>query len=319
MGKPVLKNILFVRSDRFGEFLLSLFAVKLVKENFPESKVFLMGLKENLELIRGIDCVDEFVEFKEFSFSGFNGAFRLSRVLKQNKIDCCVLMNPRKEFHLGAFLAATPLRLGYDRKWGFCLNRKIPDLKHECKKHEREYNIDLVSSVCDKVYVPELSLPVDESLPEEISGRLEAGQDFVFLHPFSSDPRKEYPRIRCTALIKHLHGELKKAVVLIGSQEHSQEAQKISAFLKNEVINLCGMTSLRNLATLLKNRCGVLITTDSGPLHLAQILNKSVVALFGPTDSVRWGPYNENAIVLKKKFIESITVEEIHLKLKRGI
>ena len=57
MERFKLKRILIIRSDRFGEFLLSLAAVKLIKDNFSQSSVSLLAQRSNIELIRGINFI----------------------------------------------------------------------------------------------------------------------------------------------------------------------------------------------------------------------------------------------------------------------
>jgi 3-deoxy-D-manno-octulosonic-acid transferase/heptosyltransferase-1 len=65
-------------------------------------------------------------------------------------------------------------------------------------------------------------------------------------------------------------------------------------------VNLEGQTTLRDLAYLYK-LSRLLITTDSGPMHIAAAMNTPTVALFGPTDPSRTGPYGKGHIVVRKK------------------
>lgn len=183
-----MKKILFIRSDRFGEFLLSLPAIKLVKINYPQSKVYLLARKDNLKLIEGINFIDCFLEYKKDTFLGYKGAFRLAKILKRERIDCCIILNSKKEFHLASFLGGIPLRVGYDRKWKFCLNKKIKDNKFLADKHEVEYNIDLVSLICKKSFIPDISFPVDErNSIDFLKNNLDLSCKYLVIHPFSSN------------------------------------------------------------------------------------------------------------------------------------
>jgi heptosyltransferase-1 len=65
-------------------------------------------------------------------------------------------------------------------------------------------------------------------------------------------------------------------------------------------INLEGQTSLRDLAYLY-TLSALLVTTDSGPMHIAAAVKTPTVALFGPTDPTRTGPYGKNHIVIRKE------------------
>jgi ADP-heptose:LPS heptosyltransferase len=69
--------------------------------------------------------------------------------------------------------------------------------------------------------------------------------------------------------------------------------------MRQKALNLGGATDLRQLAALLR-RASLLVTNDSGPMHLAAAVGTPVVALFGPTDPRCVGPYGEGHIVLRK-------------------
>jgi heptosyltransferase-2 len=86
------------------------------------------------------------------------------------------------------------------------------------------------------------------------------------------------------------------AVVLIGSQRERVVCEDVAA-LAPGVIDLAGMTSLSELAALIR-RAAICITNDSGPMHLAVALDRPVISIFGPTDPVWIGPYRRADAVL---------------------
>jgi len=75
--------------------------------------------------------------------------------------------------------------------------------------------------------------------------------------------------------------------------------KEISSGLPSKVIDLAGVTNLRELACIIKD-CNVLVTNDSGPMHIADALGTPLVALFGSTDSEITGPYEQRGNVIKK-------------------
>lgn len=74
--------------------------------------------------------------------------------------------------------------------------------------------------------------------------------------------------------------------------------KEICQGLSPRVINMAGLTSLRELAALI-SICDVLLTNDSGPMHLAGAFSTPVVALFGSTSSIMTGPWNQAKIIQK--------------------
>jgi 3-deoxy-D-manno-octulosonic-acid transferase/heptosyltransferase-1 len=85
-------------------------------------------------------------------------------------------------------------------------------------------------------------------------------------------------------------------VVFTGSKKSTLEG--ITSKMKTEGINLGGRTSLSELAYLYK-KARFVITTDSGPMHLAAAVGTPVIALFGPTDPARTGPYGKGHTIIR--------------------
>ncbi len=303
------RRILCIRSDRLGEFLLTLYAIKIIKINYPESKLYLLAKEENIELIKGTEFIDEFLFYQKEEFRGLRGAFKLAGIIKEYSIDTVVVFNPQREFHLASFLGRASLRVGYDRKWGFCLNKKITDRKHLSKKHEAEYNIDLVRLICKDTKAPSLEFPFDkrESL-HFLDNKLFFREKYVVIHPFSSHQAKRIEKEFWHKLIEKINEKIKNKIVIIGTEEDKEESVDFIGGLK--VINLVGRLTLRNLAVFFKYYCGVFIGLDSGPMHLASIFKRPVVGLFKVTSPYRWGPYKTISLVIEgekvKDFLDKI-------------
>jgi len=96
-------------------------------------------------------------------------------------------------------------------------------------------------------------------------------------------------------IARHLMGN-SLIVVLIGSNSERAVCQQVANAAPGAV-NLAGMTALSELAALIR-RAAICITNDSGPMHLAVALNRPVVSIFGPTDSLWIGPYRRRDSVL---------------------
>lgn len=293
------KDIFFIRSDRLGEFLLSLPAIKLVKENHPDSNIYLLARKENIDLIRNVDFVDYFIEYKEDYFRGLRGAFHLAKIFRRENIGCVIVLNPKKEFHFASLLARIRCRVGYDRKWGFCLNRTIEDKKFLADKHEVEYNLDLVSLICRNVFVPRIDIPTPQIKELTfLKNHLNMDKKCIALHPFSSHSLKKIPSGFWLELTQRIKSVLTQTqLVIIGAEEDRQEGLALQKLL--EIRNITGRLSLSNLATFLRSCTSLLIGLDSGPMHLASMLKVPVVGLFSASNMRRWGPYDTDSLVIQ--------------------
>lgn len=301
-----MEKILCIRSDRFGEFLLTLPAIKLIKINYPQSQIFLLAQKENIELIKEVDFIDDYLIYEEKKYKGFFGALKLAKVFRRYNFKKAIIFNPKKEFHLSTFLANIPLRVGYDRKWGWCLNKKIADKKFLCLKHEVEYNVELAGLICKDKFIPEITLPVELPSSLDFIG-LDKSKKFILLCPFSSNPSKMIENIFWEKLIEKIKN-FNTHIAVIGAKEEEKEGLNIAT--KLNIYNFAGKLSLKNLATLLKYYCSVLIGVDSGPIHLCSMLKIPTVALFKTSNSFRWGPYKNKSLVVEGKnlgdFLEKI-------------
>ncbi len=121
----------------------------------------------------------------------------------------------------------------------------------------------------------------------------------IFLQPGARWENKRWPAVHFAALVRALEKEFPSArFVVVGGGDDVPLGDKISAAAPDKVLNLCGRTSLPEMVELL--RLGdLLVTNDTGPMHVAAALGKPVVALFGPTEARRTGPYGQLDNVLR--------------------
>lgn len=86
--------------------------------------------------------------------------------------------------------------------------------------------------------------------------------------------------------------------VLIGGKKEISIADDVVAFSKGKAVSVAGKTSLQALIAIIRGAC-LVISNDSGPMHIAAAFGIPVVAIFGPTSPVRTGPYGEGHIIIK--------------------
>ncbi len=291
IDKDKIKNILAVRNDRFGEFLLNIPAVRALKETYPQAKLTLAVSPTVSELAGVLDCVDKVLVWDQ-----------IKNDLRKYKFDLCVVLNPTKEAHLKSFLARIPVRVGYNRKWGFLLTHKLRDTKYQGNRHEVDCNLELVSLIGAKSKDKSLTIKIDEKLfPEFINKKI------IAIHPFTSDPVKQWPIARFEELALRIRQDLNLMVIIIGLSMDNQN-------FRGDLVNMVNKTTLVELAALLK-RCSLLISGDSGPVHLAAAVGTQVVALFrndlmGKT-ARRWGPWGNGHVVIEKSSLNDISVDEV--------
>ncbi len=143
-------------------------------------------------------------------------------------------------------------------------------------------------------------------------------QDYIVLNIGATKPANRWTEKGFAALIHKLKNKFHIDSVLTGGREDTGMSDSIVASSKSVVINLVGKTSLIELKEVLAGSKAV-VSCDTGPMHLAVALGKDVVALFGPADPRRTGPFYGQVIQKglpcvpcnKKKCNDPICMKEI--------
>lgn len=321
------RSILVVRTDRLGETLLTLPAIHALRHAFPHARLTLMLHPALQELFAGHPDVDEVVPEPAGAGPWWRHAWRVSRLWRSWHPEIIILANPKKAYHLGAWLAGIPRRVGYDRKWGWLLTHRLQDRKPLGERHEVEYNLELIRTLgIAACPAPPPWLPVSPQEASHLLQRLEqlgvpVSNRLIAVHPWTSNPRKQWPVDRFRALVQRLAQEAGLAVVVIGGRGEQAQAAEVLAGGREtpRVLNLVGRCSLRELAALLQ-RARVVVSNDSGPIHVAAAVGTPVVALFGTGEAGshprRWGPWGEGHTVIHKP-LEAITVDEVVVAVAR--
>lgn len=298
--KEMIKNILVLRTDRFGEFLLNIPVLRALKELYPQALLTLAVNREVAELANCIEYADRVVVWDEI--------FR--KQLRKQRFDISVVLNPTKEAHWAIFISGIPTRVGYDRKWGILLTHRMPDKKDLGLKHEVESNLELAGLIGAKTTDKSIYL---RKLPE-CNNSVYAGS--IAIHPYTSDKLKQWEFANFQLLAKKILDELGLRIVIVGRDESKDNSLGKGSQLVTDLVN---KTSLVELAQVLK-QCKILVTCDSGPMHLAASVGTPVIALFrndlaGKT-SKRWGPWGNGHIVISKSSLNDISVDEVFNRIK---
>ncbi len=323
------QRVAFIRTDRLGETLLNLPAIATLKQALPHASLTFVVQAELAPLFQDAPGIDRVIAYEPTAGqSWWHRARALAKMLKSMQLDLVVVSNPKKELHLAVWLAGIRWRVGYARKLGrWLLTHRLPDRKALGERHEVEYNLDLVRSLGLPASAVPYLLPRFIREQGEVSQLLErhgikASQPFIAIHPWSSNPVKQWPVDRFQSLIRQSIERLAIRVVVIGGTEESARAREaLPAGIS--VVNLTGQLSVRQLAALLQ-MARLLVSNDSGPVHLAAAVNTKTLVLFGTatqqaTGPRRWGPWGAGHAVIVRPSMEAISVDEVVETLARQL
>lgn len=319
------KNILLIRTDRIGELVLTLPAFRAARKVFPEAKISAMVDVSCAEVIEGSFFVDSVIKIEtERVRKSLAEKFRLFWFITNSKFDLVIIFNPSRIFNIITFFAGIPARVGYNRKAGILLTHKIEDRKHLCNRHEVMNNLGLLRAIGVEADDTNLYFPIAANAENRIEGLLKekgisVGCRLIAIHPAASNPAKMWPSENfarlCDMLVSGFDAEGGIKIILVGGKDKKAVADEIKAGMRADALDLTGCLSIKELGSFLK-RCFLLISNDSGPVHISAAVGTPAVVFFGEARSggasKRWGPYGEGHLVLGKADVSEITVEEAY-------
>ncbi len=143
-------------------------------------------------------------------------------------------------------------------------------------------------------------LPARPAVAEAVARRWRPeGHRWIALHPGARWPTKQWPAERYAETVRRLSAELPGfRFVILGGATPPGLGRQVAASADGRCLDLTGQTSLPEMIEWLR-RSELLVSNDSGPMHVAAALGRPVVALFGPTDPRRTGPYGQVGDVLR--------------------
>ncbi len=303
------RRILISRTDRIGDVLLSTPVIKALREKFPQAYIAMLVAPYARDIVEGNPYLDEVIIYdKDGKHKSWWRSIKFAGRLKKKKFDLAVILHPSNRLHLIAFLAGIPLRLGYNRKLGFLVNLRKAHKKQEGRKHEAEYNLDLLSELGISGSPHDLFMPIrqeSERYVEELFRKegISQADKILAINPGASCPSKIWPVENFARVAEKLAGLHNFKILILGGPKEIHLADKVAHKIKGRVINLAGKTSVSQLASIFK-RCRLFISNDSGPVHLASAVGVPVISIFGRNQAGlsprRWGPLGKRDKYLHK-------------------
>jgi len=297
-----MSKILFITLSNIGDVILTLPVLDTLRLGFAQSKITcLVGPRakeifENNPNIYRLIVYDKHASLKE--------KIKLFGELKKENFDTVVDL---RNSLFGALLAAkyktSPFPI-IPKGIKHMKDRHLYKVQSIKRKTQNETYLNLQNN---SLYIG----PEDE---EYINGILRehniTREDGIFvIAPGARSHTKRWSQDKFVELISSIIDEIKVKVILVGDKDdvpitkyiigHSKPRPCVQERGKYPVVDLAGKTNITELACLLKNVTGV-ITGDSAVLHLASYLNVPTVAIFGPTNELKYGPWSDVHAIVKK-------------------
>lgn len=292
-----IRRVLFIKLRHIGDVLLTAATFKALKSAKPDVRISVVVPAGTESMLTLHPSIDEVIPMRRNG--GLWSDLRLIWGLRRRRFDLAVNMTEGDRGALLAFLSGARLRFGVDPMGrGFAGKRRlythlIPPVYDG--RHRAVMDMDVLSPLGIHTDAAEVELFIPAEDQEQIDRWLEGhglGGDraFVVAHPTSRWQFKCWRDEAVAQVVDCLASKGVPVVLTCGPDRREVERlERIVSLCRSQPLVLAGELSLKELGALMR-RSALFFGVDTAPMHMAAALGKPVVALFGPSDSVVWGP-----------------------------
>lgn len=302
-----VEKILIRSVNWVGDTILTFPTVQAIRDLFPQSRISVLTNENVADLWMRFPFVDEIITYKkrkgiEYVFEDF----KIWNILRGKDFDLAFIF-PRS-FHSAfqVYLSGIPIRIGYkDSVRSLLLSHGILKEKEVFRIHRIFFYRKLIEIFGNDIkdYSPKIFLK------EEDRAFIKRFMDDIGISNtkliIGLNPGATYGVAKCWSPAKF--GELGKRItkkwgakiIIFGKADEKPITREILRIIGDDGIDLAGKTTLIEVAAIIE-RCKILISNDTGTMHLSAALETPVIAIFGSTDPKRTGPWGKGHIVIKK-------------------
>ena len=329
-----VRSILVVRTDRVGDVVISLPAIRSLHDIFPNAKISVLVRRSNAALLADVPYIAEAIPYV--------GLYRSAARIRRMRFDIAVdmLMDYSIKAAVISFLSGAPVRAGFDiASRGRFFNIAVtPDTK---EKHMSEQVLDIVRAIglffkaegrTDWDPRPHLTVSEDAAIRMErilLDSGIGKEESIVSIHPGGHFPSQRWMPGSFAKIADMISERYNARVVVIGGPTERRLVEGIVSLAKTKPVFIVGRPLDEVAAVISASK--LLICNNSGPLHIAAAVGTPTVSMMGPTDPVLWRPQGDGQIVIRKELpcspcgagrcdahvcMSSITVDEVFEKAK---
>jgi lipopolysaccharide heptosyltransferase II len=332
-------KFLIIQPSRIGDIIFSIPILPAIKKKYPNSTISWVVDKRCFDILKDNVYLDDIIiwDKKNISISYYKKIFKQ---LRRNKFDVSIDLHGLAKSAMFVKFANARFKLASISTYGmkelsWLFSKKIKSQK-TC--HCVDSNFKVAEYLgCDY----EINFPIVvknysyQNMIKKLSIFNVNLKKIIGIHIGGGWISRRWEYNKFSVLSKKIKFELGADVVIVGGEVGGTSEYEINKKVIMEsgfsIINMINKFSLNELCAFLKV-CKVFVGNDSGPIHIASALNTHVVAILGPTNSLRTGPYGNKSKVIqhyidcqpcrnrnckKVKCMESITVNEVFEEVKK--
>lgn len=293
---------IFIRSTNWiGDAVMTTPALAAVRAAFPAAEVVVAANPVVAELLRHHPACDRLLRYdKKGVHGGLGGLLRFCREIRRERFDLAILFQNAIEAAIMTTLARIPRRAGYTTDGrALLLTHRVWGWRRARRRHHTQYYLTMLAGLGITGGSGRLHLCCT---PEE---RAWAGQRlgdgcWVAVNPGATyGSAKRWPPERFAAAADLIAADFSARILILGGPNEAAIGREVAAGMHTHPLNLAGRTSVRELMALL-SQCRLLVTNDSGPMHVAAAFDVPIVAIFGSTDHTTTSPLSPSCRIVRQ-------------------
>jgi lipopolysaccharide heptosyltransferase II len=317
-GDPHIRRILIVRVDLLGDVVLSTPAVRALRRAYPRAQIDMLVQAPYAGILEGDPDIHRIHVWNPHIWRDPRN-WAAPSTWAQTLAALARLRMPRYDLAISVSgdigsivtrLTGARRRVGYAREaYRWFMTDPVPGGRYLERAHETRYVLRLAAAAGatpqpsdERPHLsvsPEATVRMRSLLDTARASKATPDGPTIALHAGARNGQaKRWPARHWATLARRLANELGALVVLTGAPNEEPLARDIERMAGAPLLNLCGKTSLPELKALLA-QADLVISGDSGPMHIACAVGAPVIALHGPTDPEISGPTAPDALVLR--------------------
>lgn len=306
------KNILIFNPAYLGDTIITTPLIRALHVLYPEARISFCVRPEHADLFYNIPFIDEVIIFdKRNTQKGFSGLLKFVKVISNYQFDLIIDLHLSLRSTTLFSMVKNTYIIGFSSAvMSYMFNKRVEKKQELC---EVERNLMILNALCDDFSLDEAK-KIGGSLTVYIDKHLQANTLAYFaasapdkkiagIAPGSVWPTKRYPVEYFVKVAEDLYHK-GYGIALFGGKDDKDSLDEFANLFKYPYFDFAYKTSLRELPAIL-SAVDLLLSNDSGAMHIAIAAGTPTVAVFGPTvKSLGFFPYDEKSIVVENNNID---------------
>lgn len=300
-----VRSILLVLVAGIGDFVMGTKAIRAVRNGYPDAEIHVLTSSEGAAIAQRHPGVDRIWAFPIRELRGNRFRVRpiigLLRQLRKIRYDIATNLYPVGSWagsaKMGLLFNGLRARIKIGQASGllrFGLDERLAQ-DIFTGKHMTDGMTDVAIAIGGRSDAGGLELPRGDDSAGKWDALIGAGDGslprrVIGINPGGDRPNRRWPAVKFAKAARALAARCGARILIFGGPGEESIAQEIQTAINGAALNLAGRLKLQDLPFFI-SRCDLLITNDSGPMHIAAALKIPVVALFGPENADYFRPY----------------------------